>query len=230
MESTKKPEKDTHQSAQVWAKYSSLSLQWAVVFLIAAWLGSTVDDWLQTKRPYFAALATILAVIWVMRSLVHSLSDQSQTSHKRPKREAFINQSEQGFWSPDRIFWTTFMLIGCTIVLGIELTNHYFTAIDRAIFYPIFLAEALPVASMFITLYPIRQHWTDFFNRSKVLISLVFIGLHFLYSLLILIVLLLKKGSLTPDYAIPFLVFFFVFLCVLFVGIFSILRPISKIT
>lgn len=230
MESNNKPEKDAHQSAQVWAKYSSLSLQWAVVFLIAAWLGSTVDDWLQTKRPYFAALATILAVIWVMRSLVHSLSDQTQTSHKRPEREVCNTQSRQGFWHSDRIFWIAFIFIACTTVLGIEVSSHFFTAIDRVIFYPIFLAEALPVASMFITLYPIRQHWPDFFNRSKVLISLVFIGLHFLYSLLILIVLLLKKGSLTPDYAIPFLVFFFVFLCVLFVGIFSILRPISKIT
>ncbi len=230
MDSTNEPKSNTRQSARVWAKYSSLSLQWAVVFLIAAWVGSAIDRWLNTDRPYSAALTTILAVVWVMRSLIHSMSDHAASHTKHPVKPTSLPSDGKRFWNPDRIFWLTFLLVLFCAVFGIEVTFRYLFPINRAVYYPLLLAQALPVAFIFLSIYPIRQYWPDFFNRTKVLFSLVFIGFHFLFSLLILIVLLFKWGGLTPEYALPFLLFFFVFLVVLFVGIFSILRPISKIS
>jgi hypothetical protein len=230
MDSTNEPKSNTRQSARVWAKYSSLSLQWAVVFLIAAWVGSGIDRWLNTDRPYSAALTTILAVVWVMRSLIHSMSDHAASHTKQPVKPTSIPPAAKRFWNPDRIFWMSFLFVLLSAVSGIEVTNQYFIPVDRAVLHPLLLAHALPVAFMFLSLYPIRQYWPDFFNRSKVLFSLVFIGFHFIISLLILIVLMLKSGGLSVENATPFLLFFFIFLGALFVGIFSILCPISKVS
>jgi len=57
-----------------WAKFSSLGIQWVVVLLIAAWVGQKFDQWIDTSRPYFTALSSLLALIGVFCSLMRSLS------------------------------------------------------------------------------------------------------------------------------------------------------------
>jgi len=100
MNSGTKPAGDERQFARNWAKYSSLSIQWIVVILIAAWLGSKIDAWLQTNRPYCAALTGILAVVWVMKSLIDSLGGNPQPDEglerKQSPRSAESEKAETG--------------------------------------------------------------------------------------------------------------------------------------
>jgi len=230
MNSGQKPTGDAGQFARAWAKYSSLSIQWVVVFLIAAWAGSKFDGWLQTSRPYCTALTSILAVVWVMKSLIGSLSNDPQ-----PNQEPVGQQKPRLIdWGKEpgagAKFWLRFLLIVIACVAGTEACIEYIFPIRRSVYYPLLVAGALPVACMFLSVYPVRKYWPDFFDRTKIPFSIVFIGLHFLFSLAVLVVLVYKHGGLTAEYAVPFLLFFFVFLGVLLVGIFSILRPISKIS
>lgn len=230
MESKQKSDYDKRQSAQSWAKYSGLSFQWILVFLLAAWAGSALDAQLATDRPYCAAVTTMMAVVWVMRSLIYSMDNQPQAPANEPEKIKSVNQTAKSPWTADGKFWLSFMLAVLASVLGIEAAIHFLLPVQRSIYYPLLVAEALPVAFMFLSVYPVRKIWPEFFNRSKVLFSLLFIGFHFLFSLLILLALLFKQEGVTTENAIPFLLFFFIFLCILFVGIFSILRPISKDT
>jgi hypothetical protein len=228
MSNGNKPARDARQFAKYWAKYTSLSVQWIVVFLIAAWAGSKIDGWLQTNRPYCTALTSILAVVWVMKSLIDSLSKNPQPDEVDVRKQRPRLVDSEKWLNADGQFWLIYLLMLMVCVMGTEACNEYILPIRRSVYYPILLAVALPVASMFISVYPIRKNWPEFFNRTKVLFSIVFMGLHFLFSLSVLIILAYKNGGLTAEYAIPFLLFFFVFLGILLVGIFSILRPISK--
>ncbi|MBM3918581.1 MAG: AtpZ/AtpI family protein [Sphingomonadales bacterium] len=69
---SKKPQNNS--PIRVWAKFSSLGIQWTVMLLCAAWVGLKLDDWAGTSRPYLTALTSLLALIGVFRSLLRSLS------------------------------------------------------------------------------------------------------------------------------------------------------------
>jgi len=91
-------------------------------------------------------------------------------------------------------------------------------------------AQAAVVGGLFLGVQPLRRILGVRFEAAKIPISFGFMVLHFLAGLFQIALSYHRDGNLTADFLFPFALFFLLFLGVLLFGIFSILRPISKIS
>jgi len=126
------------------------------------------------------------------------------------------------------IFWMVYSGVVALSVFMLEWEDNVEVWYGSQEARDIFVVEAFLVGGLFVALIPFRRILGRRYEAAKVPISMVFLVIHFLLGLFFIAFCYKKAGVLSADFMISFPLFFLIFLGVLLLGIFSILRPISK--
>lgn len=71
--SKKKLQSSKKDNLKAWAKYSSMGFQMLAIMLLGVWGGLQLDKYLETTKPYFTIILTIIAVILAIYTSIKDL-------------------------------------------------------------------------------------------------------------------------------------------------------------
>jgi membrane protein DedA with SNARE-associated domain len=55
-------------------KYAGLAMQWAIALLLAVWGGRKIDFWFKLKKPLFAWILPVVAIVALLYKIIKDTS------------------------------------------------------------------------------------------------------------------------------------------------------------